>query len=87
MSYGRKPTEFELGALIAVSLIVGLHDEPGIAADVARELQLSGINISELAEYDIANLKAVHRTRGVKFKGVRGTRSAPAGKEEGDGQS
>lgn len=52
-------TDFEEGALMAVSLIVATHDMPVVAADVLNGLSLHDADCSSLDEYDKANLRKV----------------------------
>ena len=52
-------TEFEEGALVAVSLIVATHDQPVVAADVLNALGLHNADCSSLDEYDKVNLRKV----------------------------
>jgi len=52
-------SEFERGALVAVGMIVRLHDQPLIAAEVLREMGLLNADCSALDDYDKQNLRQV----------------------------
>ena len=52
-------SEFHQGALVAVSLLIALHDQPVAAADVVRELGLSDADCTGLDDYDKRNLKKI----------------------------
>ena len=55
--------KFEVGALIALGMIAGIHDHPSMAADIAREMQLENADISGfcISEYDQDNLSKLNR--------------------------
>lgn len=58
-----KRDAFDHGYLIAVANIVNLHDEPGIAEDVLRELGVSpnAVRRLDLCDYDAKPLRALFR--------------------------
>lgn len=56
--------EWEKGVLMAASMLVAAHDQPGMAADVINELGLSNADCSCLDEYDKVNLRKINRERG-----------------------
>lgn len=63
-------TDTELGALMAVSIFIALHDQPGMAADVLNELGLAAADCSHLDDYDKQNLKKIQGERGVSLRGL-----------------
>lgn len=65
-----KLTEFERGALMAVSVLMGTHDEPTMASDVLREMGLTSADCSDLAEYDQQNLRRVRGEHGIRLRGL-----------------
>jgi len=67
-----KLSEFQQGALVAVSLLIGLHDQPVAAADVVSEMGLSDADCAELDDYDKNNLKKIQGERGgtIKLRGL-----------------
>ncbi|HBG30762.1 MAG TPA: hypothetical protein DDW98_09055 [Gammaproteobacteria bacterium] len=65
-----KLTEFDRGALMAVSVLLGTHDQPTIAADVLGEMGLERADCSDLTEYDKRNLRIVQGERGIRLRGL-----------------
>ncbi|QOU76357.1 hypothetical protein JAB4_058570 (plasmid) [Janthinobacterium sp. HH102] len=65
-------TEFQLGALVAVSLLIVLHDQPVAAADVVSEMGLSDADCTGLDDYDKRNLKKIQGERNgtIKLRGL-----------------
>ena len=65
-------SEFQQGALVAVSLLIALHDDPVAAADVVGELGLSEADCTILEDYDKNNLKKIQGERGgtIKLRGL-----------------
>jgi hypothetical protein len=53
-------TDFESGALIAVSVLVATHGQLVAAADVLNEMGLHNADCSDLSDYDKSNLRKVH---------------------------
>lgn len=53
-----KLTEFQHGYVIACANLVNLHDQPGMAADMLRELGVSWDDVrgADLSKYDMAAL-------------------------------
>lgn len=74
----KKLDDFNHGALLAVSLIVATHDEPGIAADVLHALGRHEADCSGMDEYDKAFLRKIQGERRglIKLKGLRKTTAA-----------
>jgi hypothetical protein len=58
--------------LVAVSLLIALHDQPVAAADVVSELVLSEADCSSLDDYDKRNLKKIQGERSgtIKLRGL-----------------
>jgi hypothetical protein len=52
-------TEYEQGALMAVSILMATHDQPVMAADVLKEMGLHDADVSDFDEYDKRNLRRV----------------------------
>lgn len=50
-------TDFQQGALVAIGLLVRLHDQPGMAADVLISMGLHKSDCSSLDEFDKASLR------------------------------
>jgi hypothetical protein len=63
-------SDMEQGALMAVSILVALHDQPGIAADVVNELGLASADCSQLDDYDKQNLMQIQGERGIRLRGL-----------------
>lgn len=63
-------SDMEEGALMAVSILIALHDQPGMAADVVNELGLAAADCSQLDDYDKQNLKKIQGERGVHLRGL-----------------
>ena len=65
-------SEFQQGALVAVSLLIALHDQPVAAADVVSELGLSEADCTGLDDYDKNNLKKIQgeRSGSIKLRGL-----------------
>lgn len=65
-------SEFQQGALVAVSLLIALHDQPVAAADVVCELGLSEADCTVLDDYDKRNLRKIQGERGgmIKLRGL-----------------
>lgn len=65
-------TEQEQGAMLAISVLIALHDQPGMAADVLVELGLHAADCTELDEYDKQNLKKIQGERGgsIRLRGL-----------------
>lgn len=55
--------DFNAGYILACANIVNQHDEPGMAADVARELGVSWDEVKRmrLSPYDMAALRKIKR--------------------------
>lgn len=71
-SKSTKLSEFDRGALMAVSLLMATHDQPVIAADVLNAMGLETADCSELDVYDKENLRTVQGELGghVKLRGL-----------------
>ncbi len=65
--------DYERGALMAISLIVRMHDVPVVAADVLNGMGLTTIDCSDLDEFDRAPLRKVQGMLGghIKLRGLR----------------
>ena len=61
--------EWTRGALMAVSVQLGLHDQTVIAADTLINLGLGTADCSELDDYDKANLRKLKIESRVKLRG------------------
>jgi hypothetical protein len=57
-------TEYEQGALMAVSILMATHDQPVMAADVLKGMGLHDADVSDFDEYDKQNLRRVQGERG-----------------------
>lgn len=68
----KKPLdEWERGALMAMSIMLALHDQPVIAADVLNEMGLANADCSSLDDYDKRNLRVLRREpRAGKLRGL-----------------
>lgn len=69
------PDEWEVGVLMAVSVLMSVFDEQTIAANVLNELGLSKADCSDLDEFDKSNLRRV--------QGEMGGRIALVGLDDG----
>jgi len=49
---------------MAASVLVATHDQPGMAADIIKELGLNDADCSDLDDFDKANLEKVNGQRG-----------------------
>ncbi|SDH05376.1 MULTISPECIES: hypothetical protein [unclassified Duganella] len=59
------------GALMALSVLVSVHDQPTMAASVVNELSLCEADCSELDEFDKTNLRKIQKAgRGMKLRGL-----------------
>lgn len=63
-------TDTEQGALMAVSILISIHDQPSMAADVVNELGLAHADCSQLDDFDKQNLKKIQGERGVRLHGI-----------------
>lgn len=63
-----KMTEFERGVLYAAYLICELHDQPTIAADVIREANLDGSNITELDDCEYHVLRKLNSSEHLQLR-------------------
>lgn len=63
------PTPFEQGILYAVALLVKLHDQPTMAANIVREAGLGNINISSMDDFERESLKKLKGEHGISFIG------------------
>ena len=54
-----KMDEYTHGALVAVSILMAVHDQPVMAADVLKEMGLQNADVKELDDYDKKNLRRV----------------------------
>jgi hypothetical protein len=65
-------SDFQQGALVAVSILIAMHDNPVAAADVVSELGLSEVDCTELDDYDKQNLKKIQGERGgsIELRGL-----------------
>jgi len=64
-----KLSEFERGVFYTAYLICELHDEPGIAADVIREVNLDGSNIKSLDNSEKKVLMSLNKTEHLSLRG------------------
>lgn len=64
--------EFNRGALVAIGLVMRLHDQPVIAAEVLREMGLLNADCADLDDYDKENLRPLRRELqgAVKLRGL-----------------
>lgn len=62
-----KTTDFESGALMAVSIYLNLYDNPSQAASVLNEMGLQTADCSELSVFDKLNLRKVNGERNGKI--------------------
>lgn len=69
----KKLSEFDQGVLMALANLILLHDEPGIAADVAHSFGLHRADITDMDDFDKKSLKKMQGERGglIKFRGIR----------------
>lgn len=68
----RKPTEFELGVLMAASVLNSLYDQPGYAATLVKELGCTGLDCADMDSFDKANLRTINtELGGLKLRGLR----------------
>lgn len=63
-------TKFQHGIFYAAAMVVRLHDEPRVAADVLKEAGLSNSNCSELDEYDKEILRVINQETGMSLTGL-----------------
>lgn len=65
-------SEFQQGELVAVSLLIALHDQPVAAAEAVSEMGLSEADCSSLDDYDKRNLKRIQgeRSGSIKLRGL-----------------
>jgi len=71
--FGKKLSDYEKGALKAVSLMVHIHDCPVIAADVLREMGLQNADCSGLDEFDKKSLSKIYGELSgfIKIRGIK----------------
>jgi hypothetical protein len=65
-----KPTEFELGVLLAAASLMRSADEPLYAADVLREFGLTEANCIGLDEMDKDELRKICESEGLRLRGL-----------------
>ena len=67
--------EFEHSALVAIALLVRLHDRPSMAADLLIEMGLSEADCSSLDDFDKEFLVKMQGERrgAIRLKGLEGT--------------
>lgn len=65
---------FEQGVLMAASVLVSLHDQPGMAADIVREFGLQEADCSKLDNFDKQNLRQIQGLKNgvIKLRGLYG---------------
>lgn len=65
-----KPTQFELGVLLAAAALMRSADEPGYAADILKEFALSDANCAGLDEMDKDELRRIRDSEGLQLRGL-----------------
>lgn len=65
---------FEQGVLMAASVLVSLHDQPGMAADIVNEFGLREADCSKLDDFDKQNLRKIQGLKhgSIKLRGLYG---------------
>lgn len=65
-------TEFEEGALVALSVLNASHDQPSMCADVINSMGLTSADCSNLDDFDKVNLRLIMAQSGglITFKGL-----------------
>lgn len=65
---------FEQGVLMAASVLVSLHDQPGMAADIVREFGLHEADCSKLDNFDKQSLRRIQGLKQgiIKLRGLYG---------------
>lgn len=59
----RTVNTFEMGALVAISLLIELYDQPTIAANLLKEMGLSDADLSNLEPQDRKNIERIHNEK------------------------
>ena len=62
--------QFELGVAYSAALIVRLHDQPGMAAEILREAGLDRRNFSNCDDYEKESLRKLQGERGLNLYGL-----------------
>lgn len=57
-------TEFEVGALVAVSTLISCYDEITVAANILNELGMKDADCSSLDDYDKEQLRKIQGEMG-----------------------
>lgn len=61
---------FDDGILIAAATLVNTHDQPGMAADIIKEIGLEAHDCTNLDEFDKKHLRKINLERGMQLKGL-----------------
>jgi len=69
MAKGQEECFFE-GAIYAACLLVRLHDQPGMAADVLKEAGLRTWDCSELEEFEKEMLRIINEEKDMALRGL-----------------
>lgn len=69
MAKGQEEYFFE-GVIYAACLLVRLHDHPGMAADVIKEVGLRTWDCSGLEEYEKEMLRVINREKDMELRGL-----------------
>jgi hypothetical protein len=63
-------SDFEKGVVYAAGLIVRLHDQPGIAAEIMREAGMDRRNFSDCDDFEKESLRKLQGERGLHLYGL-----------------
>lgn len=69
MAKGQEEYFFE-GAIYAACLLVRLHDQPGMAADVLKEAGLRTCDCSDCEEFEKEMLRVINREKDMELRGL-----------------
>lgn len=73
---GRDTDDFNAGIMVAASILVSMHNDTILAADIIREAGLSDFDCSGLDEYDLINLRKVNERQGMDLRGLAAAQPA-----------
>lgn len=62
--------DFEKGIAYSAALVVRLHDQPGIAAEILREAGMDRRNFSNCDDYEKEMLRKLQGERGLTLYGL-----------------
>jgi hypothetical protein len=58
------------GVFYAVALLVRLHDEPGMAADILKESDMETVNCTDFDEFEKEQLRIINNEHSIKLIGL-----------------